>query len=58
LTDPATKKNDYIDAVALAFTWPKFHRKTDIPYLLLEDNEQMATFLYAVLQGPADAQRR
>jgi hypothetical protein len=28
------KKNDYIDAVALAFTWPKFHRKTDIPYLI------------------------
>jgi hypothetical protein len=34
LTYPATKKNDYIDAVALAFTWPKFHRKTDIPYLI------------------------
>jgi len=28
------RKNDYIDAVALAFTWPKFHRKTDIPYLI------------------------
>ena len=28
------KKNDYIDAVALAFTWPKFHRKVDIPYLI------------------------
>jgi hypothetical protein len=28
------RKNDYIDAVALAFTWPKFHRKIDIPYLI------------------------
>jgi hypothetical protein len=28
------KKNDFIDAVALAFTWPKFHRKVDIPYLI------------------------
>jgi len=28
------KKNDFIDAVALAFTWPKFHRKIDIPYLI------------------------
>jgi hypothetical protein len=25
------KKNDFVDAVALAFTWPKFHRKVDIP---------------------------
>jgi hypothetical protein len=28
------RKNDFVDAVALAFTWPKFHRKTDIPYLI------------------------
>jgi hypothetical protein len=28
------KKNDFIDAVALAFTWPKFHRRIDIPYLI------------------------
>ncbi len=28
------KKNDFIDAVTLAFTWPKFHRKVDIPYLI------------------------
>ena len=28
------KKNDFVDAVALAFTWPKFHRKVDIPYLI------------------------
>jgi len=28
------KKNDSVDAVALAFTWPKFHRKVDIPYLI------------------------
>ena len=28
------RKNDFIDAVALAFTWPKFHRKVDIPYLI------------------------
>jgi hypothetical protein len=28
------RKNDYLDAVALAFTWPKFHRKVDIPYLI------------------------
>jgi len=28
------KKNDFVDAVALVFTWPKFHRKVDIPYLI------------------------
>jgi hypothetical protein len=28
------RKNDFIDAVALAFTWPKFHRKVDISYLI------------------------
>jgi hypothetical protein len=28
------KKNDFVNAVALAFTWPKFHRKVDIPYLI------------------------
>ena len=28
------RKNDFIDVVALAFTWPKFHRKVDIPYLI------------------------
>ena len=28
------KKNDFVDAVALAFTWPKFHRRVDIPYLI------------------------
>ena len=28
------KKNDFIDAVILAFTWPKFHRRIDIPYLI------------------------
>jgi hypothetical protein len=28
------KKNDLIDAVTLAFTWPKFHRRIDIPYLI------------------------
>jgi hypothetical protein len=28
------KKNDFVDAVTLAFTWPKFHRKVDIPYLI------------------------
>jgi hypothetical protein len=28
------KKNDFIDAVTLAFTWPKFHRRIDIPYLI------------------------
>jgi hypothetical protein len=28
------KKNDFVDAVALAFTWPKFHRKVDAPYLI------------------------
>jgi hypothetical protein len=28
------KKNDFIDAVALALTWPKFHRRIDIPYLI------------------------
>jgi hypothetical protein len=34
LTKLLQKKNDFIDAVALAFTWPKFHRKVDIPYLI------------------------
>jgi hypothetical protein len=28
------RKNDFVDAVALAFTWPKFHRKVDILYLI------------------------
>jgi hypothetical protein len=28
------RKNDFVDAVALAFTLPKFHRKADIPYLI------------------------
>jgi hypothetical protein len=28
------RKNDFVDAVALAFTWPKFHRRIDIPYLI------------------------
>jgi hypothetical protein len=28
------RKNDFVDAVALAFIWPKFHRKVDIPYLI------------------------
>jgi len=28
------RKNDFVDAVALAFTWPKFHLKVDIPYLI------------------------
>jgi hypothetical protein len=28
------RKNDFVDAVALAFTWLKFHRKVDIPYLI------------------------
>jgi hypothetical protein len=27
------RKNDFIDAVALAFTWPKFHRHLDLPYV-------------------------
>jgi len=34
LIEMLQKKNDYIDAVALAFTWPKFHRRIDIPYLI------------------------
>jgi hypothetical protein len=29
-----TRKNDFVDTAALAFTWPKFHRKVDIPYLI------------------------
>jgi hypothetical protein len=28
------RKNDFVDAVALSFTRPKFHRKIDIPYLI------------------------
>ena len=28
------RKDDFVDAVALALTWPKFHRKVDIPYLI------------------------
>jgi hypothetical protein len=27
------RKNDFVDAVALAFTWPKFHRHLDLPYV-------------------------
>jgi hypothetical protein len=27
------RKNDFIDAVALAFTWPKFHRRLDWRFL-------------------------
>jgi hypothetical protein len=27
------RKNDFVDAVALAFTWPKFHRRLDLPYV-------------------------
>jgi len=27
------RKNDYVDAVALAFTWPKFHRRLDWRFL-------------------------
>jgi hypothetical protein len=34
LTKLLQKKNDFIDAVALSFTWPKFHRRIDIPYLI------------------------
>jgi hypothetical protein len=28
------RKNDFIDAVALAFTWPKFHRRIDLHYII------------------------
>jgi len=28
------KKNDFIDAVALVFTWSKFHRRIDISYVI------------------------
>jgi hypothetical protein len=28
------RKNDFIDAVALAFTWPKFHRRIDLHYIM------------------------
>jgi hypothetical protein len=28
------RKNDFVDAVALAFTWPKFHRKLDTHYIM------------------------
>jgi hypothetical protein len=28
------KKNDFVDAVALAFTWPKFHRRIDLRYII------------------------
>jgi hypothetical protein len=27
------RKNDFVDAVALAFTWPKFHRRIDLRYI-------------------------
>jgi len=29
-----SRKNDFIDAVALAFTWPKFHRRIDLRYIM------------------------
>jgi hypothetical protein len=28
------RKNDFVDAVALAFTWPKFHRRIDLHYII------------------------
>jgi hypothetical protein len=28
------RKNDFVDAVALAFTWPKFHRRIDLRYII------------------------
>jgi hypothetical protein len=28
------RKNDFVDAVALAFTWPKFHRRIDLHYIM------------------------
>jgi hypothetical protein len=28
------QKNDFVDAVALSFTWPKFHRRIDISYVI------------------------
>jgi len=34
LTKLLQKKNDFIDAVALAFTWPKFHRWIDLRYIM------------------------
>jgi len=34
LIETLQKKNDFIDALALAFTWPKFHRKIDISYVI------------------------
>jgi hypothetical protein len=27
------RKNDFVDAVTLAFTWPKFHRRIDLRYI-------------------------
>jgi hypothetical protein len=28
------RKNDFVDVVALAFTWPKFHRRIDLHYII------------------------
>jgi hypothetical protein len=28
------RKNDFVDAVALAFTWPKLHRRIDLRYII------------------------
>jgi hypothetical protein len=28
------RKNDFVDAVTLAFTWPKFHRRIDLRYII------------------------
>jgi hypothetical protein len=28
------RKNDFVDAVALAFTWPKFHRRIHLRYII------------------------
>jgi len=28
------RKNDFVDAVALAFTWPKFHQRIDLHYIM------------------------
>ena len=52
------RKNDFIDAVALAFTWPKFHRRLDWRFLECWRVMNKWRRSYIVLQGPADAQRR
>ena len=48
------RKNDFVDAVALAFTWPKFHRKLDTHYIMcwrpMNEWRRVYTIYYKIQQ--------